>query len=319
MNRSLKKIQNVLDSVQGMDGGLKFDTTSGGFVATSIIEEFDQGRHILIPEKNHPVQNPDIVSQIAGLETPMPDLNGEKSSTKFEDDETCTSGSMHIASSSEDDIKNADIPRNDSVEYFKPISTDPIYFPDNVCQGSYLAKEGKGWGKNEHSLKLKNFNLCFKSQSSSPLVAAREIEHNHPTSSMTDSSNGSELMRHGSSSIQSFVDNKQPVVRKGFIESGSKINVKATYKEDTVRFKFDASTGCLQLYEELGTRFRLQNGTFQLKYLDDEEEWVMLVNDLDLQVCLEILEDIGSHNVKFQVRDLPCVIGSSNCYLAGGL
>ena len=47
----------------------------------------------------------------------------------------------------------------------------------------------------------------------------------------------------------------------------------------------------------------------------------MLVSDSDLQECLEILEYVGTRSVKFQVRDIPCAMGSSgssNCFLAGG-
>ncbi|KAK8332824.1 hypothetical protein V6Z12_A10G163800 [Gossypium hirsutum] len=148
-------------------------------------------------------------------------------------------------------------------------------------------------------------------------------EHNHqPTySSMTDSSDGSGSMSHGSSSSsQSFDEAKNFEMKTICVDSSSKITVKATYKDDTVRFKFEPSAGCFELYEEIARRFKLQTGTFQLKYLDDEEEWVMLVSDSDLQECLEVMEYVGTHNVKFQVRDVPCAIGSSggsNCFLGG--
>ncbi|KAF2321985.1 hypothetical protein GH714_005193 [Hevea brasiliensis] len=83
-------------------------------------------------------------------------------------------------------------------------------------------------------------------------------------------------------------------------DHGSKITVKATYKEDTIRFKFEPSAGCFQLYEEIAKRFKLQNGTFQLKYLDDEEEWVMLLGQQQLLlrrklVALQFLESIAFH------------------------
>ncbi|CAE5963176.1 unnamed protein product [Arabidopsis arenosa] len=73
-----------------------------------------------------------------------------------------------------------------------------------------------------------------------------------------------------------------------------------------------------QLYKEVGKHFKLQDGSFQLKYLDDEEKWVMLVTDYDLQECLEILNGMGKHSVKFLVRDLPPPLsnsGGSNGYL----
>ena len=41
VNRSLRKIQTVLDSVQGVEGGLKFDSVTGEFVAVGpFIQEF---------------------------------------------------------------------------------------------------------------------------------------------------------------------------------------------------------------------------------------------------------------------------------------
>lgn len=42
VNRSLRKIQTVLDSVQGVGGGLKFDSVTGEFIAVGpFIQEFD--------------------------------------------------------------------------------------------------------------------------------------------------------------------------------------------------------------------------------------------------------------------------------------
>ncbi|KAL5714861.1 hypothetical protein ACHQM5_016766 [Ranunculus cassubicifolius] len=48
--------------------------------------------------------------------------------------------------------------------------------------------------------------------------------------------------------------------------SGQRITVKASYNDDTVRFKFDRSAGYGQLFEEVGKRFSLQTKTFQLKF-----------------------------------------------------
>ncbi|RYR22914.1 hypothetical protein Ahy_B03g068203 isoform C [Arachis hypogaea] len=120
--------------------------------------------------------------------------------------------------------------------------------------------------------------------------------HNPATSSMSDSSNDS-----GS---RKFENRKHLKAKSPCVDRGSKIIVKAAYKEDMIRFKFDPAAGCLQLYEQVATRFKLQIGSFQLKYLDDEEEWVWMVNDSDLEECIEILDDLGTRSVKFLVRDM---------------
>nr|XP_025642189.1 protein NLP8-like [Arachis hypogaea] len=113
---------------------------------------------------------------------------------------------------------------------------------------------------------------------------------------MSDSSNDS-----GS---RKFENRKHLKAKSPCVDRGSKIIVKAAYKEDMIRFKFDPAAGCLQLYEQVATRFKLQIGSFQLKYLDDEEEWVWMVNDSDLEECIEILDDLGTRSVKFLVRDM---------------
>lgn len=215
VNRSLKKIQTVLDSVQGVEGGLKYDPTSGALVASGSIAQ----------------------------ELPSKDL-----------------------------------------EYHSPVSPGFV-LPITTC------------GDND-GIKRRN----------------------RPTSSgMTDSSGSTG--QGSSSSGESFGERQNSKMQTGSEEGGSKVSVKATYKEDTIRFKLEACGGCGKVYEEISERFNLQLGTFQVKYLDDEEEWVMLVTDSDLLECLEILDFVGSRTVKFLVRDISCVTGSSgssNCFLSGG-
>lgn len=144
------------------------------------------------------------------------------------------------------------------------------------------------------------------------------------SSSMSDSSNGSGAVLVRSSSTSMEQDQNQMLrTHNSSGESGSLLTVKATYRDDTIRFKLDPYVvGCSQLYKEVAKRFKLQESAFQLKYLDDDEEWVMLVTDSDLQECLEILNGMRKHTVKFLVRDLlGAAMGSSagsNGYLGTG-
>ncbi|XP_042030062.1 protein NLP8-like [Salvia splendens] len=118
------------------------------------------------------------------------------------------------------------------------------------------------------------------------------------SSDVTDSQHVSESvlsMNVGSSSSGSF-DETTHVRRDGAI-----ITVKATDGENIVRFKFVPSAGCFELYSEVAKRFELGTGEFQLRYLDDEEEWVLLVTDSDLVECVEVLELLHTRTVKFRV------------------
>lgn len=292
--------------------------------AGSITQEFDTQKSLFFLEKTPSLQNSDPMSAV-----------------KLEEDECCTGGvnpnSNEIRKPNMIDPTNSTKDSKIEIEAgSKPVSCDaqPGAFSEKDYLASYHAKEGKTSSQSKCSSKFENSECQHVSQSSGSLAVGDDIdtaghedeeliEHNQPaSSSMTDSSNGSGSMLHGSSSSsQSFEEPKHPKCKRNCVDSSSKIIVKATYREDTVRFKFDTSAGCFQLYEEVAKRFKLQTGTFQLKYLDDEEEWVMLVSDMDLQECLEIMDDLGARSVKFQVRDMPCAVGSSgssNCFLAGG-
>lgn len=357
VNRSLKKIQTVLESVQGVEGGLKFDPATGGLVpAGSIIQDFNAQKSIFFPFKDVSVKNPTSVFQDAAV----PSSSGndkENSVVKMEEDFYADgnqlSQSNHINTSSFKEGNKSSIEVSGYCYESKLATLDaassgpaslnamPLTDSGNASLGSFLTKEGcRRWGLNNDT--LDNFDRHFTSRCSYPMVVGgdvdskmkgdnemdgdgRVIEHNQASSSaMTDSSNGSgsgSMINGSSSSSHSRGAEKHSKVEVNCGDNGSTITVKATYKEDTIRFKFDLSAGCFQLYEDVAKRFKLQTGTFQLKYLDDEEEWVMLVNDADLHECLEILEFGGGRTVKFLVRDTPCALGSSgssNCFLASG-
>ncbi|KAJ6677703.1 PLANT REGULATOR RWP-RK FAMILY PROTEIN [Salix viminalis] len=328
VNRSLRKIQTVLDSVQGVEGGLKFNPTTGGFVAGgSMSQEFDHQNGFVSQGKNLSIRNSepadhDVVSVLLASCT-----DGNNSTVKVEEDE-CLIG--HVIDCSAD-------PRSVAVDAGlceqTSFGSGPWACLENDPTGSF-AKAGNIGGMKNGGIVLENSDSRFVSQSSLSFAAAEEmdtkievddgnVERNQPTcSSTTDSSNGSGSIMHGStSSSPRFEERKHSEEKTSFGDGDLKITVKARYREDTIRFKFDPSAaGCFQLYEEVSKRFKLQTGTFQLKYLDDEEEWVLLVSDSDFLECLEIMENVGTRSVKFLVRDTSFAMhssSSSNFFLMG--
>ncbi|XP_027166952.1 protein NLP9-like isoform X1 [Coffea eugenioides] len=353
VNRSLKKIQSVLDSVQGVEGGLKFDPATGGLLAGgSVIQDFDTRKGMLCPVKSASLRNPDSLTQDTTSACQTYCMDGENSVVKMEE---CDMDAIEVQNAnmlSPNSRKEASKLQSSTVvccndaklaalDAGQSQPASPWPYSGNASLDSYLKKSSdKEWCLNGDRQKLDKSDHQLVSLSSSSLVVVDEIEakmksdngldgddggleYNQPTSSsMTESSNGSGSMMNGSSSSsRNFGEQKHSKNESNFGDSSSKLTAKATYKDDTIRFKFDPSAGCLQLYEEISKRFKLQLGVFQLKYLDDEEEWVMLVSDADLQECLEILDFLGTRTVKFLVRDTPQTIGSSgssNCYLTGG-
>ncbi|KAI3956004.1 hypothetical protein MKW92_042908 [Papaver armeniacum] len=61
----------------------------------------------------------------------------------------------------------------------------------------------------------------------------------------------------------------------------------------------------------LAKRLKLEMGTFEIKYLDDDQEWVVLACDADLQECLKISRSSGKHMIRLLVHDMIANLGSS--------
>ncbi|KAJ4751570.1 Plant regulator RWP-RK family protein [Rhynchospora pubera] len=156
---------------------------------------------------------------------------------------------------------------------------------------------------------LENFAPILKAQ----LQASTIAEDAPSSSSMTDSGSGS-----ASSLPSSYqtIENNPSLTSQG----NSGLVVKATYKHDTIRFKLHPNLGYGYVVEEVSKRFKLPIGLFQLKYKDDEDEWVVLACDSDLQECIEITQHAYLHSVRLQVLDVRLGEGSSSgscSWLAG--
>lgn len=293
----------------------------------SIIQDFNAGGSILFPSKNTPIKKP---KPVAPSVCPPSCTDSENSTVKLEREENYIDRNNQVELQGRSlYVPNAEIALADCCNGCKSVGFVPPSENSSPC--SYSESKTLG-AQNRSALTLENSDSHFVSAEMDIRMNVdigveandRVIGPNHqtgPTSSgTTDSLNSSGSMMNGSSSSShSFGERKITNFFTSSCDSGSKITVKATYKEDMVRFKFEPSLGCSQLYEEVAKRFKLQMATFQLKYLDDEEEWVLLVSDSDLRECLEILSFVGTRSVKFLVRDVPCNTGSSgssNCFLA---
>lgn len=312
VNRSLQKIQKVIRSVQGVDGALKYDPSTRCLVASvsppenpPLISLEPKGQDLMPASSSHHGETNHSIGKVEQgyffhgrylrgtmlkcetnkLGIPLNDCNGDFTSDGGLLPYANMQGAMSWPSYSKD-------------------SSDGSYnSKEAVCQGS---KDGLSFMTNECQIMSRNFSFVALDQTAMEVECNDGIiEHSHPYSGMTDSSNGRALNH------PSFEKSKALIS-----QTGPLITVKATYKDDTVRFKFLPSMGSHHLFEEIERRFKLLAGTFQLEHMDNDEEWVLLVNDSDLQECINVPNNIGSKMVKLQVRDVPCNIGSSassNC------
>ncbi|KAH6812416.1 hypothetical protein C2S51_026178 [Perilla frutescens var. frutescens] len=68
-------------------------------------------------------------------------------------------------------------------------------------------------------------------------------------------------------------------------EEAEKVMIKVKYEEDTVKFELCLSLGVAKLFEEVAIALNLKRASFKLKYLDEDDDEILLTRDADLQFC----------------------------------
>ncbi|XP_057969147.1 protein NLP7 isoform X2 [Malania oleifera] len=89
------------------------------------------------------------------------------------------------------------------------------------------------------------------------------------------------------------------------------VTIKAIYGEDIIRFRISSTSGILELKEEVAKRLKLEVGTFDIRYLDDDHEWVLIACDSDLQECMDTSQSSGKSIIRLRVHDVMANLGSS--------
>ncbi|KMS97570.1 hypothetical protein BVRB_5g125940 [Beta vulgaris subsp. vulgaris] len=84
----------------------------------------------------------------------------------------------------------------------------------------------------------------------------------------------------------------------------SKIIVKATYKDDTVRFHIFSTTSFHELEKEVAKNLKLKLSKFKIKYEDEEKELILMTLDSHLKELLDLSKSSGSKIVRLLIFDL---------------
>ncbi|CAN0924254.1 Protein NLP5 [Linum grandiflorum] len=79
--------------------------------------------------------------------------------------------------------------------------------------------------------------------------------------------------------------------------------VKVAYGDEIVRFRISSSWGYEDLLVEIGRRFGIEEmKRFDVKYLDDDSEWVLLTCDEDFEECVEVCHSSLNQTVKLLLQ-----------------
>ncbi|KAL6868275.1 hypothetical protein ACP4OV_015120 [Aristida adscensionis] len=285
VNRSLEKIQDVISSVQGVEGELKYDPATGGLISSvsscvkpSVMHVEFEGSDPLPIKSEFSTQKFESCCDMYQRECQGLHMfkvhEGNKTDLNLTDGglfQDSHAGSMSDGRLSADTTSSVKTDLWIAGAQHKDVSRDSIFMP-KLCKTE---------------TETKNIEQCIPS-----------------SSSMTDCSSDSAL------TCETF--KKCFKVRPAY-DRNMTITVKATYKADKLRFRLLPTMKYQHLLDEIAKRLKLSIGSFQLKYMDDEDEWVLLESEGDLEECLDVVGTTGLHILKVQVRDVPDAARSSFC------
>lgn len=109
--------------------------------------------------------------------------------------------------------------------------------------------------------------------------------------------------------ITGIITETQPNVKVG--QEMKSVTIKATYREDIIRFRISLSSNIVGLKEEVAKRLKLEVGIFDIKYMDDDQEWVLIACDADLRECMDVCRSSGSNMIRLLIHDIMPNLGSS--------
>jgi len=102
------------------------------------------------------------------------------------------------------------------------------------------------------------------------------------------------------------LDNSSPLTGSSntSLRARGAIKVKATFGEARIRFTLLPSWGFAELKQEIARRFNIDDiSWFDLKYLDDDKEWVLLTCEADLVECIDIYRLTQTHTIKISLNE----------------
>ncbi|KAF3600594.1 hypothetical protein F2Q69_00032831 [Brassica cretica] len=261
VGHSLKKLQLVIDSVQGVQGSIQLDSFYTSF-----------------PE----LSSPNNVSS-----------TGTGTSFKNNDQPS------HLNPQTENGVSvqgNAVAP-----------TSSP---PSSSCSHSSGSSTCCSTGANQstNTANTSNTISTLMAENAGAILKRARSEVRLRTVNQEETKSLSRTLSHRAFSEHPLLNNlpRLPESRSRSLKAGGASKVKATFGEAKVRFTLLPTWGFRELQHEIARRFNIDNNiiaTFDLKYLDDDKEWVLLTCEADLEECIDIYRSSQSRTIKISVHE----------------
>ncbi|CAL0300713.1 unnamed protein product [Lupinus luteus] len=342
VNRTLSKLKRVIESVHSVEGAFDLNSLStsalpnvvGSFPEPFTSNKFNQ-QAILCTRSSEPQMKQNEFDALKISETSrqavMEDrlLGRIQSLEKVINDKGEPKRTVTKSSSSEDSTN----PTSDGSYHFSPPNESPpvndILFASNNEQIVALGESP------ELAFQPTN-TLNFPSDYPIPNIAPAELQQQPFREMLIEDAGSSEDFRNLCPSIaeailedlvpeacqtnlpcsdlapnQSLHARNNAVTPFADRKEIKNVTIKATYKQYIIRFRVSLSCSIVDLREEVAKRLKLEVGTFDIKYLDDDNEWVLIACDADMQECMDVSSS-GSNTVRVLVHDITSNLGSSH-------
>ncbi|XP_051183461.1 protein NLP1 [Lolium perenne] len=193
--------------------------------------------------------------------------------------------------------------------------------PERLCESRFSSRTSGSNSLSPTYSQSSNSSLGCSSdpkpqqqQSSAPELAIKQetsMEENQSSTQMTDVSHAEvqilseerpvTLCRSQSPMV---ISEQKPMENKPGVQEAKPdiLKIKAMYGEERCIFRLQPDWGFEKLKEEIAKRFGISQETCELKYLDDESEWVLLTCDADLEECVDVYKSSIPKTVRISVN-----------------
>lgn len=296
VNRSLSKIKEVIESVQGADGVYKLGSFTNDAVPAAVTSRFwllnvdptqqlSVGISSMVQEASDNYNQDLKTCERVIFSDPLGLVNGVDMVSTPNKPSVSGAGSteIHASQNSSQGNPTSETHLNNQDPLDGLLHCQNIYDPNSTF----------------NLLEVSNINVASLSNivgtdNSDPFVGTKPIKDSGSSKDLTVEA------------CQVPEDLPNSSLRNTWMAT-----IKATYKEDIIRFKLPSDAEICTLREEVAKRLRLEIGTFDIKYLDDDQEWVVLACDLDLEDCIENSRQTGGQTIRLSIHDVLSHLGSS--------